>query len=66
MEKIFETGKGNITLLEKDKTIEISFDDGSYIKISDVKVPLLTFENKIKTCIEEVKKTWKKQCRNYI
>lgn len=59
MEKIFETGKGNITLLEKDKTIEISFDDGSYIKISDVKVPLLTFENKIKTCIEEVKKLGK-------
>ena len=56
MKKIFQTDKGEINLLEKDGIVEISIDDGSYIKISDVKVPLFVFENEIEKHIENIKK----------
>lgn len=53
---IFKITKGEIILLEKDGIVEISIDDGSYIKISDVKVPLFVFENEIEKHIENIKK----------
>lgn len=56
MKKIFKTDKGEINLLEKDGIIEITIDSGSYIKISNTKIPLFVFENEIEKRIEEANK----------
>lgn len=60
MKKFFQTDKGEINLLEKDGIIEISIDSGSYIKISNTKLPLFAFENEIEKHIENIKKELKK------
>ena len=56
MKKFFKTDKGEINLSEKDGIIEITIDSGSFIRISNTKIPLFVFENEIEKRIEEAKK----------